>query len=79
MFNFKCFKTKKNLSPAPNKEKKHISFFKFKKKKKKVLIKKSYGSDTDTELDPWFRFLVLKPGFGRILVLPILKSRDLEY
>ena len=33
-----------------------------------VLEKKSFGSDTDTEIGPWFRFLISKPGFGRTLV-----------
>ena len=30
--------------------------------------KKSFGSDTDTEIGPWFRFPISKPGFGRTLV-----------
>ena len=28
---------------------------------------KSFGSDTDTEMGPWFWFLIPKPGFGRTL------------
>ena len=23
-----------------------------------------FGSDTDTDIGPWFRFLIQKPGFG---------------
>ena len=30
--------------------------------------KKSFGSDTDTEIGPWFRFSIPKLGFGRILL-----------
>ena len=26
--------------------------------------KKKFGSDTDTQTGPWFRFLIPKPGFG---------------
>ena len=30
--------------------------------------KKEFGSDTDTEIGPWFRFPIRKPGFGRTLL-----------
>ena len=29
--------------------------------------KKDLGSDTNTEIGPWFRFPIPKPGFGRTL------------
>ena len=29
---------------------------------------KNFGSDTDTKIEPWFRFPIPKPGFGRTLV-----------
>ena len=32
--------------------------------------KKKIGSNTDTEIGPWFRFPIPKPGFGRTLLLP---------
>ena len=35
--------------------------------KKIDLEKKSFGSSTDTEIVPRFRFSILKPGFGRTL------------
>ena len=35
--------------------------------KKIDLEKKSFGSSTDTEIVPRFRFPILKPGFGRTL------------
>ena len=34
-------------------------------KKKSVSEKKSFCSDTDTEIGNWFQFPILKPGFGR--------------
>ena len=39
-------------------------FEKLKKKKKFRFWKKKFRSDTDTEIEPWFRFLIPKPGFG---------------
>ena len=43
-------------------------FEKFGKKKKFWFQKKkSFGSDTDTEIRPWYRFPIPKPGFGRTL------------
>ena len=40
-----------------------------KKKEKKIGIGiKSFGSYTDTQIGPWFRFLIPKPGFGRTLI-----------
>ena len=32
------------------------------------LGKKSYGTETDTETQSWFRLPILKPGFGRTLL-----------
>jgi hypothetical protein len=32
------------------------------------LGKKSYGTETDTETQSWFRLPIPKPGFGRTLV-----------
>ena len=34
------------------------------------LGKKSYGAETDTETQSWFRLPIPKPGFGRTLPLP---------
>ena len=28
---------------------------------------KNFGSDTDTKIEPWFRFPIPKPVFGRTL------------
>jgi hypothetical protein len=33
--------------------------------------KKNFGSDTNTEIGPWFRFPIPKPGFGLTLVCGI--------
>jgi hypothetical protein len=33
------------------------------------LGKKSYGTETDTETQSWFRLLIPKPGFGVTLIL----------
>ena len=30
--------------------------------------KKSYGTETDTKTQSWFRLPILKPGFGRTLI-----------
>ena len=32
------------------------------------LGKKKFGSDTDTEIGPWFRFPIPKPNFGLTLL-----------
>ena len=32
------------------------------------LGKKSYGTETDTETQSWFRLPIPKPGFGRTLI-----------
>ena len=37
------------------------------KKKSFGFGKKNFGSDTDTEIGPWFRFPIPKPNFGRTL------------
>ena len=34
---------------------------------KEMVCKKSFESDTDTKIGPWFRFSIQKPGFCRIL------------
>ena len=44
--------------------KKKLKFF---EKKKFQFRKKSFGSDTDTQIGPWFWFPIPKPGFGRTL------------
>ena len=33
-----------------------------------VSEKKSFGSDTDTEIGPWFRFPIPKPSFAHTLI-----------
>ena len=40
----------------------------FEKKKKIGFGKKKFGSDTDTEIRPWFQFPTPKSGFGCTLV-----------
>ena len=40
-----------------------------------VSEKKNFGSDTNTESGPWFRFPIPKPGFGRTLVVHIIKTQ----
>ena len=37
-------------------------------KKSFGFLNKSFGFDNDTEIGPWFRFLIPKPGFGRTLL-----------
>ena len=39
--------------------------------------KKNFGSDTDTETGPWFRFPIPKPGFGRTLLLNMIETKYL--
>ena len=39
----------------------------FGKIEKKKFGKKSFSSDTDTKIRPWFRFLILKPDYGHTL------------
>ena len=42
--------------------------------------KKSFCSDTDSEIGPWFWFPIPKPGFGSTLLKPNLKThRTSEY
>ena len=49
--------------------KKNWNFLKFfEKRKVSVSEKKSFGSDTDTEIGPWIWFPILKPGFGCTLL-----------
>ena len=38
------------------------------KKKSFGFGKKKFGSETDTEIGPWFRFLTMKPNFGLTLL-----------
>ena len=54
------FQDFKNLHPHMKFE--NIKFLKFQ------FPKKSFGSNTDTEIGPWFRFPILKPGFGCTLI-----------
>ena len=56
------FHAYKNLYPP----KKWETWEKF-ENKKFGLGKNNFGSDTNTEIESWFRFPILKPGFGRTL------------
>ena len=60
------FQAFKNLY-SPKKQK-YMVIWKFLKKKSFGFRKKLFGSNTDTKIGPWFRFSILKPGFGRTLV-----------
>ena len=59
------FQAFKNLYPAKKWEnmQKNLNF-----EKKFGFGKKKFGSDTDTEIQPWFRFPIPIPNFGRTLV-----------
>ena len=50
--------------------KKYEKMSKIWKREVSVSEKKKNGSDTDTEIGPWFRFPIPKPGFGCTLPLP---------
>ena len=54
----------KNLYPQERSGKHEKHFL----KKKFGLGKKNFGSDTNTEIGPWFRFPIPKSGFGHTLV-----------
>ena len=57
---------KKSISPQEvGKHDKHMNFF---GKKGYGFGKKSSGSNTDTEIGPWFRFTIPKPNFGLTLL-----------
>ena len=58
------FQAFKNLYPP--KKQKNIRKL---EKKSFASGKKKFGSDTDTEIGPWFLFPKLKPGCGRTLVI----------
>ena len=63
------FQAHRNLYPPKKWESMRFFFEKSKKSKKKVsVLEKKSGSDTDTEIGPWFRFLIPKPGFCRTLI-----------
>ena len=50
----------------PKKWEKMRKIWSLKKKWKKIVsvLEKKIGSNTDTEIGPWFRFPIPKPGFG---------------